>query len=263
MKYPTQLHKKRVIILATEGQTTNLLYNNLVKHYNVETVIIEEKISSKLILKNRIKNLGLFKTFGQLVFVVFVPRILRIFSKKRIQQIIENYSQNDKPIPSNKITPITSINDKLTIQIVQDSSPELIFVNGTRIINKKIIETINIPMLNIHVGITPKYRGVHGGYWALYNNDLKNFGTTIHYIDSGIDTGRIITQETTNITQYDNFTTYPLIQYCLGLKTLSNELLKSNQNNNKLKNSKTPDSKLHYHPTITQYLYKRIFKGIK
>jgi folate-dependent phosphoribosylglycinamide formyltransferase PurN len=54
--------------------------------------------------------------------------------------------------------------------------------------------SINSKFVNIHVGITPKYRGVHGTYWALVNNDVENSGVTVHFVDEGIDTGNIINQ---------------------------------------------------------------------
>jgi len=257
------LNKKNIIILATEGQTTNLLYNQLVKHYNVQKVILENNISKKIILKNRIKKLGICKVIGQVLFMVTIPKILNRTSKHRIKQIIQEANQNDKPISTKTIVNVNSINDDSISQLINQMSPDLIFVNGTRIISKKIIESINVKMINIHVGITPKYRGVHGGYWAIYNDDLENFGTTVHYIDSGIDTGSIIAQATTKISNKDNFVTYPIIQYCLGLKILSNEIIKSNLDNFLLKKPEVSESKLHYHPTIIQYLSKRILNSIK
>jgi len=257
------LNKKNVIILATKGQTTNLLYNQLVQHFNVKKVILENKISKKIILKNRIKKLGLFKVIGQVLFMGTIPKVLNIISKKRIKQIILEANQDDKPIPTQSLINVNSINDDSISQLINQMSPDLIFVNGTRIISKKIIKTSNAKMINIHVGITPNYRGVHGGYWALYNDDLVNFGTTVHFIDSGIDTGSIIAQATTKISNKDNFVTYPVIQYCLGLKILSNKITKSNFDNIELLNSKVSKSKLHYHPTFLQYIYKRIVKKIK
>jgi len=257
------LNKKNVTILATEGQTTNLLYNQLAKYYNVQKVILEDKISKKIILKNRIKKLGLMKVLGQVIFMVTIPKILNITSKYRIKQIIHEANQNDNPIPTQTIVNVNSINDDSISQLLNQLSPDLIFVNGTRIISKTILESTNVKIINIHVGITPKYRGVHGGYWALFNDDLANFGTTVHYIDSGIDTGNIIAQATGKISKQDNFITYPIIQYCLGLNILSDEIIKSNCDNIKLINSKVSKSRLHYHPTISEYLCKRIMKNIK
>lgn len=255
--------KKNILILATEGLTTNLLYNQLAQHFNIQDVIIEDKISAKIILKSRIKTLGLPKVIGQVIFMLTIPKMLNILSKKRVKQIIQETNQDDNNIPINKITRVTSVNNKEIAKMINDRLPELIFVNGTRIISKKIIKSTNAPLINIHVGITPKYRGVHGGYWALYNNDLANFGTTVHYIDSGVDTGDIIIQKSIKITKKDNFVTYPIIQYCLGLEILKKKIVKSNFDNIELKKPNMSESKLYYHPTFLQYAYKRILQNIK
>jgi len=246
------LNKKNVLILATKGQTTNLLYNQLEQHFNVQKVIIENKISNKIILKNRIKNIGLRKVIGQVLFILTIPKLLSKFSKKRIKQIIKEANQNDSDIPKYKIINVSSINDKTVSKLINDSSPELIFVNGTRIISKQIIQSSNAKMVNIHVGITPKYRGVHGGYWAQYNKEPHLFGTTLHYIDSGIDTGDIIDQQIIKITNKDNFSTYPILQYCLGLVLIENNI--NTLHDPKYKTSIVQESRLNYHPTIWEFL---------
>jgi folate-dependent phosphoribosylglycinamide formyltransferase PurN len=35
---------------------------------------------------------------------------------------------------------------------------------------------------------------VHGGYWALAENNPQLVGTTVHFVDTGIDTGEVIEQ---------------------------------------------------------------------
>lgn len=64
-------------------------------------------------------------------------------------------------------------------------SPDIVVVNGTRIINEETINCLHVPMINMHMGITPRYRGVHGTYWALTQGDKEHCGVTIHVIDKG------------------------------------------------------------------------------
>ena len=250
--------KKKVIILATAGLTTNLLHEVLSKHYEVSQVFIEQKISKKIIIKNRIKKLGFLKVFGQLVFMISVPKILSRFSKKRINQILNANNLTGLPIPKRKIKHITSINNKDTIGLINTINPDLIFVNGTRIISKQIIKGIKSKLINIHVGITPKYRGVHGGFWALYNKQPHLFGTTLHYIDSGVDTGLVIGQKTCVVTKNDNFSTYPILQFCLGLELIENNL--NSLHHAEPKVALVSESSLYYHPTVWEYLYCRMLK---
>lgn len=249
--------------MATEGETTNMLFNVLIEYFDVVMVIIEDKISKKRILINRKKRIGVVKVIGQVLFIGLISPVLKRFSLNRINQIIADNKYSKKSIPNSKIQNVDSVNNREIINLVHGLKPNLIFVNGTRIISKQIIDKLGIKMINIHVGITPKYRGVHGGYWALYNENKELFGTTLHYIDSGVDTGFIIAQKIVKVSAKDNYSTYPIIQFCAGLNLLEDMIPQIYKGNIKQKISLSNESGLYYHPTISQYLIMRFLKGVK
>src|SRR5690606_4856447 len=87
-------------------------------------------------------------------------------------------------------------------------------------ISKKILQGVNAVFINIHSGITPNYRGDHGGYWALANNDNENCGVTVFIANEGIDTGNILYQGLIQPTTKDNFVTYPYLQLGEGIGLL-------------------------------------------
>lgn len=142
-------------------------------------------------------------------------------------------------------------------------NPDIVLVNGTRIISSKVLGSTNAVFINMHTGITPKYRGVHGGYWALANNDKENCGVTIHIVDKGVDTGGILYQTTIPLTAKDNFITYPYLQFGEGLPLMKKAIDDIAINKVVVMKPETTESKLWYHPTIWQYLFKRILKGKK
>jgi methionyl-tRNA formyltransferase len=135
-------------------------------------------------------------------------------------------------------------------------------VHGTRIISKKVLQSVNVPFINIHAGITPRYRGSHGAYWALANNDKENCGVTVHLVDAGIDTGNILFQENIPITAKDNFATYGYLQLAVGLKLLQKALNELFEGKMEVKKNDL-DSALWHHPTLWGYLCKRISKAVK
>jgi methionyl-tRNA formyltransferase len=47
-------------------------------------------------------------------------------------------------------------------------------------------------MVNLHGGLSPEYRGADCTFWALHNAEPEKIACTLHYIDTGIDTGRLI-----------------------------------------------------------------------
>lgn len=60
--------------------------------------------------------------------------------------------------------------------------------------------------LNIHGGLLPAYRGALSSVWAVWNGERK-FGSTLHLMDRGVDTGQIIRVESFDVflptTSYD------------------------------------------------------------
>jgi methionyl-tRNA formyltransferase len=47
--------------------------------------------------------------------------------------------------------------------------------------------------INIHAALLPRYRGLHGGTWAIVNGERLH-GYTVHAVDAGIDAGPIYYQ---------------------------------------------------------------------
>lgn len=256
------LNKRRIIILAASGVSTDILFNSLKNNYDIEAVILEKPVPPMEFLKKRIKKLGIRKVIGQILFQSIIAQYLKLVSIKRKQQILKYYNLTDFPIPEEKIIRVNSVNASYTLEILQKLNPGLVIVNGTRIISREILNCIPVKFVNIHAGITPKYRNVHGAYWALVNNDLENCGVTVHIVDAGIDTGDIIYQQRIQVTKKDNFSTYPLLQLAEGLLYLK-KAIPAIFENKIVCQKKDIESKMWYHPTFGEYLYYWLMHGKK
>ena len=92
-------------------------------------------------------------------------------------------------------------------------------------------------LFNIHFSLLPKYRGCHTNYLQILNGEKKS-GVTIHKIEKGIDTGKIISKLTFKInindTSYENY--FKLMKYSLIIfkknldKILNDNYKLTNQN---------------------------------
>jgi hypothetical protein len=257
------MKEPKIIILAGESVISTWAYNYLTTFVKIEKVIIENKEDKTLFIRRRINRLGFRLVFGQVLFSFFIL-FVNFFSRKRRCDIFSHYRFKSDEIPKNLIEKVISVNDSKTLDLLNNYKPDIVLVFGTRIISSKIINSIEALFVNIHAGITPKYRGVHGAYWALINGDLKNCGVTLHYIDKGIDTGGIISQKCIFPTSKDNFTTYPLLQLGEGLT-----LLKIFLENYKVGKQQSfsenliSESRLWYHPTLWFYVRNYLTNGIK
>jgi len=250
-------------MLAGKGESTNIVYNYLCKTFEIDKVIIEYPRDRIQFLKKRVKRLGYVKVFGQILFYLISMPYLRISSKKRIIEIKKIYNLDDSHIEMSKIIDVPSANSDVTINILREINPDIVIVNGTRIISKKILNCIDAKFINMHAGITPLYRGVHGGYWSLVEGKIEACGVTVHFVDQGIDTGNIIEQAIIKPTKRDNFITYPLLQLGVGLPKLKTSIKKLLESSISTCADPEGESKLWSHPTLWEYLWYRIYKGVK
>ncbi len=253
---------KKIVLLAAAHVTTDIVYNCLNKEFGIHTVILEQTENKKVFIKRRIKRLGLAKVIGQIGFQVLISKPLTIFSKKRVKDIIRENQLDITPVDPAKIVNVPSINSPQAIALLKELQPDLIIVNGTRIISKKVLAAVNCKFINTHAGITPKYRGVHGTYWALASNDAANSGVTVHFVDEGIDTGSIISQDFVTPTAKDNFSTYPMLQIAKGVVLLKQAVKDHFAGSIVLKQNQM-ESKLWYHPTFFEYIINRFKHKVK
>ncbi len=252
-----------MLLLIGKGESSNVIYNSLIKIFPSIVCIQEERPNRWKFVKNRARKLGWITAIGQVIFQLSIPKILKRLSIKRRMEIAQEYSMDSTDIPSQKIINVYNINSIEVVELVIRHRPDVVLLNGTRIISKKLLKCTDAQFVNTHLGITPSYRGVHGGYWALANKEGSDFGATIHIVDAGIDTGGILKQILCTPSSRDNFSTFPMLQLGASLTHLPKIVLAVANNEAKSITIQNSTSKLWYHPTIFQYLYNWIKFGVR
>ena len=103
------------------------------------------------------------------------------------QDFVEHYNEFGIPILYAKGT-----NSEETLRALKERSPHIIILGQTGIVRKKLLETPKIGTLNAHPGILPYYRGIDCARWAIYHNEFDKIGASVHWVNTGVDTGNII-----------------------------------------------------------------------
>jgi len=262
---PSTVNAPTIILLAIPCPATTAIYNYLSQYYPISTVILEQPLSRWQLLRGRAKRLSWLQAIGQAAFMLLATPFLSFESRRRRRHIAQRLNTTS-PIPLQKIINVPSVNAPQTQEIIRQLNPQLILVNGTRIIHKNTLNATSALFINLHVGITPLYRGVHGGYWALVQQQPQYCGVTIHKIDIGIDTGNILAQTIIQPTSEDNFNTYPLLQLAEGLPLFRQTiayLLDPSLPAPSTIPSLPAQSRLWYHPTLFQYIVNRLRLKVK
>jgi folate-dependent phosphoribosylglycinamide formyltransferase PurN len=253
----------RVLLLAGPGDSTDIVANFLASRVPDLVVVMESPPSRLRMARRRARRVGWLSVVGQVLFVVLLQPVLRRRGARRRAGILAAASLDVTPrLPHHRVP---SVNDEHMVSLLTSLRPAMVVVNGTRIISPRVLGSAGCPVTNLHAGITPRYRGVHGGYWALADQHPEWVGTTVHLVDPGIDTGGILSQSVFEVTSEVSFATYPYLHLVTGLPLLGAQVDKvlAGATLEPTVDGIAPGSGLYYHPTIWGYLRRRWGQGLR
>ena len=138
----------------------------------------------------------------------------------RIKSVISNNADayaleraKDAGIESKCISPKSFSNrddfNKALLDELKSQNPDLIVLAGFLVnISKDIVDAFENKIINIHPSLIPSFCGK--GYYGLKVHEaalkrgVKVTGATVHFVDTGIDTGKIIIQKAVNVLPGDD-----------------------------------------------------------
>ena len=87
---------------------------------------------------------------------------------------------------------------------MKKTNPDLIVLFGTSIIKNPLLSYYKNKIINIHLGLSPYYRGSGTNLWPLFNNEPECVGATIHLAEELVDAGKILHQIRPEINKNDD-----------------------------------------------------------
>ncbi len=96
------------------------------------------------------------------------------------------------------------INDKKIVKSITSLKPDLIITYGCSIIRSNLLKLYKKRIINVHLGISPYYKGAGTNFHSLVNKEFQFMGYSFIYMDEGIDTGEIIHQCRADFFPLDN-----------------------------------------------------------
>ncbi len=131
-------------------------------------------------LKKKVHKDGFMKAFKRFLNVLFL--------KMSKQNIVDLATKNGIDVYW-----VDKFNSKACAALLESLNIDLLTIVSAPILKEYIFTKAKSGCLNAHPGWLPKYRGLGANAYAIQNGDSP--GVTVHFIDAGIDTGRIIVRE--------------------------------------------------------------------
>ena len=147
-----------------------------------------------------------------------VENILNYFKNNNRVSFLKVFTNNSKALVLKKIATFgiksrcfnkIELKEDLIFKELKLLNPDLIVLAGFLLkIPTSIINYFQNKIINIHPALLPNYggKGMYGinVHKAVKMNNEKKSGITIHYVDNGYDTGKIIFQKEVKISKLDS-----------------------------------------------------------
>jgi len=185
--------QNKIIVITAGGAYAWVIINALGNRFDNLEVALEQPESKAVFLKRRARKIGWFRTAGQFGTMV-ISRFGKRFAQARSSEILQSSGSQGELSPDIPVTQISSANGDDCLALLAASQPDVVFLAGCRMLSRATLAAIPCPVINYHSGINPKYRGLAGGWWARASGDHENYGTTVHLVDAGVDTGGTLHQ---------------------------------------------------------------------
>jgi methionyl-tRNA formyltransferase len=199
--------RKKIAILCSDDAHHKYLVALLRSRFNVAAVVVEPGASQR----RRLRSAGRYRDYSYAVYHHFRRTVLGLnrYRRRYFADLVQT-SVNG----ASKVLNVDWINDQAVSELLRSVRPELTVIICTSILKKEVLESAGNLIVNVHGGYLPHYRGNHCFFFALYHRAFDRIGSTIHFVDAGIDTGDIIEVVVPPIYREDNAETL----YCRAEK---------------------------------------------
>jgi folate-dependent phosphoribosylglycinamide formyltransferase PurN len=109
--------------------------------------------------------------------------------------------------------PKSAVNEPEMIRLAVNARPDIVFLFGTTILRDEWLEPFSARIINMHLGLSPFYRGSATLFWPVANGELECVGATIHLAERKVDAGPILARVKPKLTVGDSY-------YDIGNKTI-------------------------------------------
>ena len=207
----------KIVILTSNSLRHKFFANTLALHAN-DTLVISE-CKSTMIDSDNANNIDAHFQLRDQTEKAFFPN-------------------NDFFIPKTLPIVYKELNQNHVYQTVKDFKPDLMLIFGSYIVKEPLLSLLpSGHVINLHLGLSPYYRGSGTNFWPFVNDELENLGSTILHLDAGIDTGDIICHVRPTIEINDNVHTIgcKIIQESVNSLIKIIKLVESGQTLNRIK----------------------------
>ena len=152
------------------------------------------------------ENINVIKTYAESNESSLLNRVVNNKSSSNLERhhvvardqseldYFQDYLKCNQDLSKTTLIPKGHINEYRIVENIIKLNPDFIVCYGSSIIKSELITHFANRFINVHLGISPYYRGSGTNVWPIINSEFDLIGATYMFLNKGIDTGNIIHQ---------------------------------------------------------------------
>ncbi len=239
----------KVILLTSESLRHKYIASCLAAEFHLQLVITEEK-SASIEATSHLKE-------GDAAF------ISAHFKARRENEVeyFGDFKEFPNGVPVGQV-PHGTINNESVADHVDRYEPDYLVLFGTSIIKEPLMSKYSGRIINLHLGLSPYYKGSATNLFPYYHNEPECVGATIHLATPNVDDGPVLHQLRPDIERNDDL-------HSIGNKTILKagkvlpEVIKAFSENKILPQKQTGTGKICRNKDLTPALLREIYSNFE
>ena len=182
----------KIVMLCGDSPNQVALANLLHQELGVDKLIVWSPVRARNNVSWNFINLGKRLFLG----------LISLQYRRAWFGMLSHFSKLYSSFPITPLVITSDINSPEVANLIMNLEDTLIVVSGTNLLSESLLNLIQegSKVINLHTGISPYVKGgPNCTNWCLANNQLDRIGNTVMWIDSGIDSGNLISTEQTDL----------------------------------------------------------------
>ncbi|TSC89647.1 MAG: formyl transferase [Parcubacteria group bacterium Gr01-1014_3] len=124
-------------------------------------------------------------------------RVIKDYDRECADKEREYFSKFDKfPLSEEKILRIDygESSSQKVFDWIKNLNPDYIILVSSGVIKDSLLTEYSGRILNLHLGLTPYYRGSANAFWPLASGEPECLGATVHLVTPKLDGGDVLAQ---------------------------------------------------------------------
>jgi methionyl-tRNA formyltransferase len=127
------------------------------------------------------------------------------FARERAQKERELLGNPTGPSCETLEVDSRGLSGRASAEFVRSKRPDVVLLFGCGMVRAPLLDVLPSTAINLHLGLTPRYRGAGTLFWPFYFLEPNHAGGTFHHLSEAPDAGDVIHQCTPSLHPADGF----------------------------------------------------------